>query len=237
MRLLLTRPEPDNERTAAVLRAAGHQVMAAPLLRIRAIADAELGDPPWAAVLLTSSNGARALAGHRRLAELRALPVLSVGRASADAARQAGFADVASADGNADALAELAAARFSGSHLPLLYLAGERRARELGDMLATRGLTVHTVIVYRAEKAPEFPVAIRAALEHDQIDGVLHFSRRSAESYLECCREFGRQALAPVHYCLSEGVAEPLKRAGAAQIHVAAQPDETSLLALVTPPM
>ena len=36
MRLLVTRPEPDNERTAAALRALGHEVMLAPLLAIEA---------------------------------------------------------------------------------------------------------------------------------------------------------------------------------------------------------
>ena len=70
MRLLVTRPEPDNERTAAVLRAQGHEVVLAPLLHIEAVADADLGAPPWAAILLTSANGARALADHPRRGEL-----------------------------------------------------------------------------------------------------------------------------------------------------------------------
>ena len=68
--------------------------MLAPLLRIEAVPDADLGAPPWAAILITSANGARALAGHPRRGELLALPVLAVGRSSADAARAAGFADV-----------------------------------------------------------------------------------------------------------------------------------------------
>ena len=39
------------------------------------------------AILMTSANGARALAGHPRRGELLALPVLAVGRSSAEAAR------------------------------------------------------------------------------------------------------------------------------------------------------
>jgi len=69
MRLLVTRPEPDNARTAAALRAKGHEVVLAPLLHIEAVADADLGEPPWAAILLTSANGARAVAEHPRRAE------------------------------------------------------------------------------------------------------------------------------------------------------------------------
>src|SRR3954470_20739844 len=160
MRLLVTRPEPDNARTAAALRAKGHQVVLAPLLHIESIANTDLGAPPWAAILLTSANGARAVAGHPRWSELMRLPVLAVGRTSAEAARAAGFADVTSADGDADDLARLAARRFAGSKLPLLYLAGEDRSGEL----AVPGLTVRTVVIYRAARAGEFPPGARAAL-------------------------------------------------------------------------
>jgi uroporphyrinogen-III synthase len=231
MRLLITRPEPDNERTAAALRKMGHEPMLAPLLRIEAVPDADFGRPPFAAILITSSNGARALAAHPRRAELMALPVLAVGRISADAARAAGFADVISADGNADDLARLATRRFVGSPHPLLYLAGEDRSGEL----TLPGLTVRTVVVYRAAKAEHFPPAAGTALERGQIDGVLHFSKRSVESYIECGRDIAGPALRPTHYCLSARAAEPLRAAGAAKIVLAAQPDEASLLALVTP--
>jgi uroporphyrinogen-III synthase len=235
MRLLVTRPEPDNQRTAATLRGLGHEVLLAPLLRIEAVADADLGRPPWCAVLLTSANGARAAARHPRHGELRTTPVLTVGASSAEAARAAGFADVASADGDGRDLARLAAQRFAGSQAPLLYLAGEDRARDLAAELAAHGLSVRTVVVYRAAAAPAFPPAVRSALEQDRIDGVLHFSRRSVDSYLVCGRDLIGRAIKPVHYCLSARAAEPLRAAGAATVRVAAQPDEARLLALVTP--
>jgi uroporphyrinogen-III synthase len=231
MRLLVTRPEPDNARTAQALRAKGHEVLLAPLLHIEAVAGANFGAPPWAAILLTSANGARALTGHPRHGELIALPVLAVGRSSADAARAAGFADVTSADGDAGDLARLAAQRFAGAEPPLLYLAGEDRSGEL----VVPGLTVRTVVVYRAAKAEHLPPAARTALEQGGINGVLHFSRRSVESYIDCSRDFIGPALKPLHYCLSARAAEPLRLAGATRIHVALEPDEASLLALVMP--
>ena len=235
MRLLVTRPEPDGARTADVLRASGHEVLLAPLLHIETAPDAELGAGPWAAILLTSGNGARAAASHRRRGELMRLPVLTVGHASADAARAAGFADVASADGDGRDLARLAAQRFKNGGKPLLYLAGEDRARDLVGDLAAQGLTAQAVVVYRAAKAAHFPEPARAALEAGKVDGVLHFSGRSVESYLDCARELRGPALAPVHYCLSARAAAPLQAAGAMRIRIAARPDEASLLALVTP--
>src|SRR5687767_13366807 len=85
MRLLVTRPQPDGERTATELRAMGHEVTLAPLLRVEIVADAELGPGPWAGVLITSANGARAIAGHPLRADLTPLPLLAVGQASAAA--------------------------------------------------------------------------------------------------------------------------------------------------------
>ena len=100
MRLLVTRPEPDAERTAAALRARGHIVLVAPLLRIEPVEPAEIGPGPFIALLVTSANAAPAIAHHERFAQLRALPVFAVGDRSAEAMGAAGFADVASARGD-----------------------------------------------------------------------------------------------------------------------------------------
>jgi uroporphyrinogen-III synthase len=230
VRLLVTRPEPDGERTAAKLRARGHEVMLAPLLRVEILPDADLGDGPWGALALTSANAVRAVAQHRRRAELLRLPVFAVGARTAAAARAAGFSDVHSADGNESDLVRLIAVRQLGS-APLLYLAGEDRASDLSLS------TVRTVVVYRAVAAATLPPPVRDALAAGGLDGVLHFSRRSTGIYLSAARAAGilDRALAATHYCLSPQVAEPLQAAGAATIHVAPRPEEDALIGLVPP--
>src|SRR5262249_56147276 len=65
MRLLVTRPQHDGERTAARLRARGHEVTLAPLLRMDAV-DVELPGEPLSAVVMTIANAARAIAPHPR---------------------------------------------------------------------------------------------------------------------------------------------------------------------------
>ena len=240
MRLLVTRPEPDGERTAQALRARGHAVVLAPLLRTEPVAFA-LPDERFSAVVLTSANAARAIADHPRRAQLTAMPAFTVGRRTAEAARAVGFRAVHSADGDKGDLVALLRADLvrtqSDTHgAPLLYLAGEDRAGDLaqGD-LAQAGLSVCTVVVYRAVKAARFPPEVAAALARGAIDGVLHFSARSAEAYLDCAAHGGirGEALAPVHYCLSRQVAAPLAAAGAAAVRIAARPDETAMLELV----
>ena len=239
MRLLVTRPEPDGERTAQALRVRGHAVVLAPLLRTETIAFV-LPEQAFSAVVLTSANAARAIADHPGRAQLTALTAFTVGRRTAEAARAVGFRDVRSADGDKRDLVDLLRADLprkdflrieSSDRAPLLYLAGEDRA---GD-LAAAGLPVHTAVVYRALKADHFLPPVAAALAQRELDGVLHFSARSAEAYLDCAARggIGNQALAPVHYCLSRQVAAPLSAAGAAAVRITARPDEAALLELV----
>jgi len=237
VRLLVTRPEPDGERTAQALRARGHAVVLAPLLRTEPVAFA-LPDRTFGAVVLTSANAARAVAAHWSLAQLIALPAFAVGRRTAEAARAVGFCDVHSADGDKSDLGDLLRARFGAEHAPLLYLAGEDRAGEMaaGEMVAG-GPAVHTAVVYRAVKAERFEPPVAAALGAGALDGVLHFSARTAEAYLACAAHggIGDRALVPAHYCLSRQVAAPLTAAGAAAVRIAARPDEAGLLELIGP--
>jgi uroporphyrinogen-III synthase len=232
VRILLTRPETDAQRTAATLRALGHDVILAPLLRIDVSSDAELGTGPWAGILVTSANAARAIAFHTRYYELRAIPVFAVGERSAQTMRVAGFSDVTSADGNVAELAKTAAQRVNPGE-QLLYLAGTERSGDLAAALP--GLTVRTAVIYSAVAAETLPRAAAEALEAG-VDAVLHFSRRSADIYVTTARAAGLAAAAlgqPIHCCLSVQVAEPLTEAAAANIRIAAQPNESALLELL----
>ncbi len=232
MRLLLTRPEPDAQRTAAALRMKGHDAVIAPLLRIEAQIDVAIGAGPWSAVVVTSANAGPAIAFHERAAELRTLPVFAVGKRSALTMTAAGFGNVRHSDGDVIDLVAFVAGQVQPA-APLLYLAGEERSGDLADALRNRGFTVQTVVVYRAVAAANLPQAAAEALTGGI--GVLHFSRRSAEAYLDAARamDLFTAALKPVHYCLSARVAEPLQQAGAADVRIATAPTEAHLIALV----
>jgi len=236
VRVLVTRPEPDGERTAQKLRARGCDVLLGPVLRIRHLEDADLGAGPWDAVAMTSANAAHALERHSRRLEVTRLPALTVGRRTAEAARAVGFTNMASANGNEQALAHLIGAHIARGNI-LLYLAGEDRAGDLATAVAPHGVRVETVVVYRAVAADRLPEPAAAAVRAGEVNGVLHFSRRSAVIYLDCARAAGvlDSALKPFHYCLSNAVAEPLVAAGASRVMVAQSPEENALLDLVAP--
>jgi uroporphyrinogen-III synthase len=60
--VLVTRPEPDNEATAAALRARGLEVLLSPVLRFEAVAFEIDSAVRYGAVVVTSGNALRARA-------------------------------------------------------------------------------------------------------------------------------------------------------------------------------
>ena len=232
MRVLVTRPLPDGERTAATLRGRGYDVLVAPLMQMKPIAADLTGD--WSAVIISSANAVRALDA-QQIASLNKLPLFSVGQRSADVAREAGFTKVLSANGDAGDLIRLVATQGYKS-ATYLYLAGEDRAADVQGELAKRGIVARTMTVYK-NVTLDYPPELVDALRNRKIDVVLHFSRRSAENYVNGAKRTGLEqtAWAPKHFCLAAQVAEPLRAAGVGQISVAHEPNEAALLAILPP--
>ncbi|HEY7248825.1 MAG TPA: uroporphyrinogen-III synthase [Xanthobacteraceae bacterium] len=232
MRLLITRPEPDAERTAQALRAQGHDVLIASMLCFEPV-HGNLPDQAFAAVVMTSANAARALQTQSFRERLASLPAFTVGRHTAKHARAVGFAEVHSADGDRNDLANMLTDRFGASDAKLVYLCAENHA---GDLVERDfSFMVVPVVVYRMLKSVQLPEAIQAALSQKRIDGVMHFSKRTAQAYIDSALRSGamQSALAPCHYCLSAQVAAPLAAHGAGGIKIAARPEEAALIELV----
>jgi uroporphyrinogen-III synthase len=232
--LLVTRPEPEGERTAARLRARGHEVWLAPLLRIEPVADLAFGSGPWTGVAFTSANAVRAVASHPRLPELTSLPAFTVGTRTREAAVASGFARALSADGDVEDLVRLVNANPNDLR-PILYFAGAERAGDLAAALAPTGRAVETVIAYRARLVSDFDAEIRDAVAAGRIEAVLHYSARTAAAFLAVAQagglaEFAKSAK---HFCLSAQVAAPLAAAGAHAVSIAASPNESALIDLI----
>ena len=233
MRLLITRPEPDGARTAAALKLRGHKTLLAPLLRIENLT-ADFGAGPWDGVVMTSANAARALSEHPRRDELLALKSFVVGRKTAEVARTYGFRDVLSADGDVTDLQHLLM-RLPQRPRRLLYLAGFDRTLNLQAALAQTGTDVETIVIYRAVAETRLPDNVEMALAAQQIDGVLHFSARTAAAFVAAVTVAAPAALALPQFCLSAAVAKPLQAAGAGDLRIAERSDEATLLDLVGP--
>ncbi|HEV3161014.1 MAG TPA: uroporphyrinogen-III synthase [Xanthobacteraceae bacterium] len=233
MRILVTRPQPGAAQTAAALQARGHEPIVAPLFQIEILSKVDPKAAQWAAILITSANALPGILRSAGRSAWRGVPIFAVGDRTAQAAREAGFTNVTSAAGNVNDLIGVVAAQLKPP-ARLLYLGGEERTGDLAGALQARNFAVDTVVVYRFLIAPILPEPAAAALASD-IEGALHFSRRGAEAFLNAARNSRLLEAAltkPVHFCMSEQVAAPLRQAGAMHIQIAARPNEDALVEL-----
>ena len=230
MRALLTRPRADSETLAETLARRGISSLIEPMLDIVPTAD---GPPDLAgvqAVLITSANGARALAA--ALGADRATPLLAVGQSSAQAARAAGFRRVEPAGGDVASLAALVAARLKPAAGALLHVTGRDQAGDLAGDLARDGFTVRRAVLYEAHAARALSAAAARALTEGTIDLALFFSPRTAEAFAGLVRSAG---LAPtmgriVALCLSPAVAESARVLDWREVRTARRPELDALL-------
>ncbi len=235
MAVLVTRPHPDDEATAGALRARGFEVLRAPMLRFAAVPFQDDVDVRYDAVIVTSANALRAIEPQLAGSRLLELPLFAVGDHTASAARGAGFGQVIAAKGGAAALRDLVLAGVKSKHLKrsgtLLYLAGADLARDLAGELGEKGFTVVTHTTYRMIPASSLPREVCDAFVANEVEAVLHYSRRSARAFLDAARTGGVEisALALPQYCISSAVASILRDAGAAQVTAAASADENAL--------
>src|SRR6266850_5277406 len=191
MRVLITRPEREAAALAAALGERGHMPVIAPLFRL------EILHPPpgfaaalaaCQAVLLTSANGARALA---EASDQRGRPILAVGDTTATTAEGLGFSAVTSASGDGEALVDLVRRRLDAKAGPLLHVSGVDVSFDLGEALGRDGFEVQRFALYDAREAAALPDSARAALQARALDVATFFSPRAAALFARLLGEAG----------------------------------------------
>ncbi len=232
MRVLLTRPEAQSRPLAQRLAAAGVDSLIEPLLDLAPVPDTRLALDGVQAVLATSANGVRALAGATLQ---RDIAVFAVGPATAEAAAAAGFTRVSTAGGDVVALAELVSARLDPRAGPLVHVAGTAVAGDLAGSLTAQGFSVTRAVLYDARPATRLGPATVAALREGLLDGVLFFSPRTAQTFASLVENDGLDATCAglAAFCLSPAVADALGGLAFRHVRVAQRPETDALLALL----
>ncbi len=223
MKVWVTRSAPGAEATAERLRDLGHEPIVAPVLVVAPL-DLRLDLSGIEALAFTSANAVRAYAA---LSPRRDFPVWTIGVSTAQAARQAGFERVASAEGDvADLGLRIAADLPRGAvvmHPCALELAGD-----LATPLAAVGIVLRPAPIYQTVIAA-VNGAIRAALA--SADVVLLHSPKGARALNQLLAAhptaIGRAL------CLSPAVAGALDVGKIPTVTSAALPNDTALLKLL----
>jgi uroporphyrinogen-III synthase len=224
--VLITRPEPGASDTARRIEALGLIPLLAPMLRVRPLA---LRPAPGAqAVLVTSGNALPPLP-----AALHGLPLLAVGDATAARARAAGFTNVCSADGDAAALAALAA-RTLPPRAPLLLATGAGQGASLAADLRGRGFAVHRRAVYAARPVHRLPAAALDALAGQGLRAALFLSADTALAFVRALPAALHRDLAGVDaLTIGQPAADVLMHLPWRRVRVSANPTLVSVMALL----
>jgi uroporphyrinogen-III synthase len=191
MRVLITRPEREATTLATALSQRGHVPVIAPLFHLEILhppADFAASLASCQGVLLTSANGARALA---EASEQRGRPILAVGDTTAATAEGLGFSAVTSAAGDAAALAGLVRQRLDPKAGPLLHVSGVDQALDLAEALSRHGFEVRRFALYDARAEATLPDSARAALQARALDAATFFSPRAASQFAKLVGEAG----------------------------------------------
>src|SRR5258707_10288555 len=191
MRVLITRPEREAVALAAALSQRGHVPVIAPLFRLEILhppTDFSASLAACQAVLLTSANGARALA---EASEQRGRPILAVGDTTAATAEGLGFNAVTSAAGDGAALVGLVRQRLDPKAGPLVHVSGVDLALDLGEALSRHGFDVRRFALYDARAESVLPDSARAALQARALDAATFFSPRAASQFAKLVGESG----------------------------------------------
>ena len=194
MRVLILRPEREATALATALSERGHAPVIAPLFRLEFLhppSDFSANLAACQAVLLSSANGARALA---QASEQRGRPILAVGDTTASTAEGLGFSAVSSAAGDGAALAQLARERLDPKDGPLLHICGRDVAIDLAEVLRPAGFEVKRFVLYDAREETKLPDSARAALEARALDVATFFSPRAAAVFATMVEDAGLSA-------------------------------------------
>lgn len=235
MRVLVTRAIEDGLALQAELL--GHDVSSvlAPMFSIEFFNPVEEPDEPVQAYLVTSRNGAEALA---RYTESRTIPVLAVGAATAERLTDLGFEAVESADGDAADLTALAQRRLDPAGGPLIFLSAEIVAGDIEGALSAAGFDLQRVIAYRGVPERSLDRDVEAQMRAGDIQGVLFFSPRAGRIFVSLVEQAGLTSFCTelTAYCISDPVADAVGEIPWQAVRVATKPTKGHLLALFAAP-
>ncbi len=229
---MLTRPREQAEALAIKLRARDIDVWIEPMLSIIPHTNVKLDTYAYQALLVTSSNGADSLA---EATTRRDLKLYAVGDVTAATLSHHDFADVWSADGNADDLAAMVEKDVDPSEGSLLHVGGVNSAGDLISRLRSKGYKTDHIALYHTVAASALTREVRSAMANREIDGVLFFSPETARIFVALVLgALCEKALADMTaFCLSEAAAKAANRISWGHLVISDRPAAASLIAAV----
>ncbi len=187
MHILLTRPLEDSKDLIMRFKELGHQVSHLPVITIE---KKDYEDPNYnefKGIIFTSSNAIKNL----DISKInKRIFCFCVGNATEKIAKQKGFQNIFTAEGNVSNLKEIIIQNFDPKNGNLIYVSGELVSYDLEKELKLEGYYVKRIINYSVNSNEKLSDEFVGQLKNSIPDIVFIYSENSARSYLNLLKKY-----------------------------------------------
>ncbi len=187
MHILLTRPLEDSKDLIAKFKFLGHRVSHLPVIEIKSLNYEALDYLDYKGIIFTSSNAVKNL---NSKSIDKKIYCFCVGSATEKFAKQSGFQNTYSADGNVNNLKELILQNFNNKKDKLVYVTGEIISSSLDKDLISEGYIVKRLINYSVHPVEIFNENFIKQLKLSIPEVVYVYSENSAKSFLNIIKKY-----------------------------------------------
>ncbi len=233
MLVLITRSGEEAEELAGLISPKGSnrglKPMIEPMMTPHFLRDGDLEINGAQGFLVTSTNGARALA---RATGRRDLPVYVMGAAAARTLGDAGFDQAISTSGDGGDLVLLFKDILNPAKGGLIHATGTSRAAELQEAVEDEGFGFRHETLFETSTPDALSDDLRAAIDGGELKLILFYSPLSVGVFISLVEQAGlAEACASITLlCLSNGVANAARPITWRQVLVPPEPNQNALL-------
>lgn len=225
--ILLTRPLYDSLHTKSILQKYGHKVYIEPLFTIKYVYSSfSLNE--FDVVISTSKNSIKSL---YYTSKEQDFPLITVGNATMEAAKELGFTNVIAADNNVESLISLIKTHYSTA-VKFLYIRGQKVSCNLKKILSIENFDVREIILYKTIAKKHLTNRCRKLFLDKIINSVIFFSTQTAKVFCSLVNKSGLSHLMSnvSAYSMSKNIADNLKQIRWKRIITSHLPTQESLI-------
>lgn len=230
--ILIVRPEEDSAEFITAIKERGYDALVESVLTISYTKETLPSITPETPLVFTSANGVRAFG---KLSDERGHPVYTVGRNTADEARNIGFTHIEAAAGTVEDLSLLLTKTLTSSLIPALYVRGEHISSDLAGILSKKEIFLQEFVGYAAISAENLSINLLNLLDLRKIEAVMVFSKRGAQVFADLILQYDRAVRLKTTkaLCMSDSVVHSVSVLPFHQTLVAEKPDRYGMMKLL----
>ena len=227
--LLVTRPKKESEKVKEYLSKLGFNIYIEPMFSIKYLTT-KINVENFDFIISTSQHSIIALS---KTTKNRDKTIITVGNNTMQIAENLGFTSTKSLNGNVNDMISYLK-NYNGSNV--LYIRGKDITCNLKKILVNNIKNFQEVILYRTVDRKRFSNSCYNLLLQDKIDGILFYSPRTADIFIELIKKHNIEEKTKniTIYVMSNKIAEIAKKVSWKNIKITNKPTNQSLMSLIS---